>query len=317
MLKSLLGLAYFLFSMLIFLYIWSTLRMDDPNLQYVTTGFIYPLLVAIIKILFLTALNKAWSYEESTNNVPSGSSFIQYSNKFNFSSMNEGKKWFTCRNISCSLKIPNLVLIFLTSEAQTTTKFTTNVALAFGMELAGSLISLSRFSSFGIKVVNKASSTIKQNKIVGEVIGEAVNEVMDGAGDVVADILSPSPPDHDSVAPHVATLDRIKPIDKAAYKFVNEDVGELMANLLSLPVSLGISIKFNERTIEIQQLCVRGAIMLGFEFVVGFVKSLARKRMGVNTANVHNDINIWDAGNAAFNSLAVIFIIYAAFFLMN
>ena len=134
---------------------------------------------------------------------------------------------------------------------------------------------------------------------------------------MVADILSPSPPDDDSVDPHVATLDRIKPIDKAAYKFVNEDVGELMANLLSLPVSLGISIKFNERTIEIQQLCVRGAIMLGFEFVVGFVKSLARKRMGVNTANVHNDINIWDAGNAAFNSLAVIFIIYAAFFLMN
>lgn len=280
-----------------------------------------------MKTLFLNALNKSWAYEEANvkdkdneeANVKGELSLsVQYTSRLSFSSKSEGKKWFafiyTSRNISCSLKLPNLVLILLTSAPSKTTSFTANVALAFAIELGGSLISLSRFSRIGAKVVDRAASTIKQTKssLVGEVVGEAINEVVDGAGDVVQDIVSSSTHKSNKEA---LTLDRIKAIDKAAYRFVNEDIGELTAIFLSLLVSWGVAEKFGT-TMDVEELVMRGAIMLGFEFTVDFIKSWIQNLMGVNAAAVYIDIGFWDAGNCAFNSLAVVFVIYAAFHLI-
>ncbi|GMI03371.1 hypothetical protein TrLO_g2994, partial [Triparma laevis f. longispina] len=287
-LKGFLGFVYLVVFVIVSVYIWAVIAVQNPNTRVAITGVAYPSLVMLVKFFFQGALNKAWSSSDFAGNDTAGATAVSLNEKYSFSSPVEGKKWiafiYTSRNFGVALKLVNYVLVLATMADQTLGKFLVNIFLQFGTEFAFSGLASFRFSKTGLMLQSQISAQL--------------GSVGDNGGAAVA-----TPAE----SPTSIVLDKLHRADKSAQKFTNEDMGELAAIFIATLMSIDVvrAGHATEEDIAWTAFVARGGIIAVTETVLDTMKvRCLHEPMGIRSSKVEFEVAFLDILNAALTSLA-------------
>ncbi|GMI51915.1 hypothetical protein ScalyP_jg5978 [Parmales sp. scaly parma] len=268
LLAGLLGFVYLIVFFVMTVYIWAVIAVENEDIKVAITGVAYPLLVVLIKIIFHGALNKAWSSQTFVGNKADEgqdncANSVALNEEYSFSSPLEGKKWLAFIYTCRNFGIGlKLVNYFLVLTTMA------NQPLTRFIVNAGSTVHSTISASLGIAASNRAND------------GEAA---VGAPGTRIV-------------------LDKLPSSDKAAHKFVNEDMGELAAIVIAILISVDVlrTVVEPEVAIKWTELVTRGVYILVAEILLDTVKVIClHEPLGIRSSRVDFEVGLWDVGNSA------------------
>ncbi len=240
---------------------------------FCVTGVVYPALVLALQGLFFGVLNKIWSSSEGLSADSEGTLERQM----------RGKKWLaftlTVRNLAASVKLPNIVLIFLTTASLTDGQFMLNAALSGLSEIVGNWASSLRFTSSGMAVTRKLQdSFVRRTNSGNRKVGAAVHT----QGELKPARTTSRLRRGSTTASNIS--ERLSNLEGIAHKQANEELGELTAIVFGGALSIMLANKFLILPIDgvERMLAIRAIWMMALELAVDFLKHLIWRRREVH-----------------------------------